>query len=282
MTRIERMQPDTWLTELEKWKKEAEQTLSLLRKEQNRQNNAKENKQQSSSPKVSVTQSHGKPQFFTREKENKKWIKKYYKKAQRKYAQQILQEEYINNTIIKLEKNIKLIEKFTTEYKQNRAWTYYENLPSIQQQVLTPVLLPQQTYLEKWEKEPYTQKQFYIDDLKHYTTKNEQVRSKSEVIIADTLNSMGIPYKYEKPLTLGNHTIHPDFTCLNPRTRKEIIWEHFGLMDDPQYAANSCKKLQTYQNSGLFLGQEIIISWETTTSPFTKFQAQQIASKYLT
>ena len=67
-----------------------------------------------------------------------------------------------------------------------------------------------------------------------YTSKGERVRSKSEVIIADVLNREGVPYRYEYPIYIkGIGKIYPDFTVLNIGIRKEMIWDHFGMMDDP-------------------------------------------------
>ena len=30
-----------------------------------------------------------------------------------------------------------------------------------------------------------------------------------------------------------------DFICLNLRTRQEFIWEHFGMMNDAEYASSA-------------------------------------------
>ena len=40
--------------------------------------------------------------------------------------------------------------------------------------------------------------------------------------------------------------LHPDFYCLNLRTRQEFAWEHFGMMDDPDYASTTAEKLRLY------------------------------------
>lgn len=82
--------------------------------------------------------------------------------------------------------------------------------------------------------------------------RRERVRSKSEVIIANTLARFNIPYRYEYPLELKNgHTVHPDFLCLNARTRAEFYWEHFGLMDEPDYLERTLAKIKDYAESGI-------------------------------
>lgn len=107
------------------------------------------------------------------------------------------------------------------------------------------------------------------------------MRSKSEVIIADTLFRHNIPYRYEFPITLkrsnsddirrdfgSSITLYPDFLCLNTRTRTEFYWEHFGLMDDPAYSNNAAGKLRLYTENGILAGRNLIITMETQTEPF--------------
>jgi len=68
-----------------------------------------------------------------------------------------------------------------------------------------------------------------------YTAKGERVRSKSEIIIADSLMRAGVPYRYEFPIILNGYgKIYPDFTVLNVGLRKELYWEHLGMMDDSE------------------------------------------------
>ena len=64
------------------------------------------------------------------------------------------------------------------------------------------------------------------------TAKGERVRSKSEKILADYFYSRKIPYHYEKPLHLrGYGIVYPDFTLLSRKTRREVYWEHEGLVE---------------------------------------------------
>ena len=102
-----------------------------------------------------------------------------------------------------------------------------------------------------------------------------RVRSKSEVIIADALTRANIPYRYEYPTSIkGWGTLYPDFTCLDIRTREEIIWEHFGLMGDPDYAENAVQKITHYAASGYVLGKNLIATFESGTTPLSVKQAQ--------
>ena len=106
----------------------------------------------------------------------------------------------------------------------------------------------------------------------------ERVRSKSEVIIADALERSGIPYKYECPRELsdGGQRVYPDFTCLNLRTRKEVLWEHLGMMDNPEYASMAVKKFSSYLKNGFVLGVNLIVSMECSDKPLNQTEVRKI------
>jgi len=52
----------------------------------------------------------------------------------------------------------------------------------------------------------------------------------------------------------------PDFTTLNKRTRVQRYHEHFGKMDDPQYARKALEKIRLYENNGIFVGEQNLIN----------------------
>ena len=93
--------------------------------------------------------------------------------------------------------------------------------------------------------------------------------------IADALDRAGIPYRYEFPASIkGWGTLYPDFTCLDVRTRKEIIWEHFGLKGDTDYTENALQKIAHYAASGYILGKNLIATFESGTTPLSAKQVQ--------
>ena len=76
-----------------------------------------------------------------------------------------------------------------------------------------------------------------------FTERGEQVRSKSEKIIADSLYRNGIPYRYEHPVYLrGMGVVHPDFICLHVKKRKEILWYTWDLWEIRSIAGGRLKK----------------------------------------
>ena len=123
-------------------------------------------------------------------------------------------------------------------------------------------------YIINWKKQEYEQMGFKENSPEFYTSRGLRVRSKSEVIIANMLDEKGIPYLYEKPIRLkGMGIVHPDFTVLNIRTGEEYIWEHLGMMDDPEYRARAFEKIKAYEKDNYIIGDKLLISYETGKCP---------------
>ncbi len=110
----------------------------------------------------------------------------------------------------------------------------------------------------------------------------ERVRSKSEKIMADYFYRNGIEYKYECPIYLkGMGMVYPDFTFLSKKTGKEIYWEHNGMVDEPSYARNMVRKIDAYENIGIFIGERLILTYETEQSVLNTGKIEQMVQKYL-
>lgn len=84
--------------------------------------------------------------------------------------------------------------------------------------------------------------------LIHCTRNGELVRSKSEVIIADNLNTEGIEYEYEHELIGDDGQVkYPDFTIKDTETGATYYWEHLGMLFDKEYKDRWQKKLEWYK-----------------------------------
>ena len=79
------------------------------------------------------------------------------------------------------------------------------------------------------------------------TVDGNQVRSKSEVIICDLLAKSGIKYEYERLLEYKpGKKINPDFTIFLDG-RKELYWEHIGMLGNEQYSDDWSEKMDIYE-----------------------------------
>lgn len=85
----------------------------------------------------------------------------------------------------------------------------------------------------------------------HRTAQGAMVRSKSEVIVGDTLTRLGIEYEYETPLTQPDGSSRlPDFTVRLPG-RPPVYWEHLGMLDRHGYLADWTAKQAWYATHGI-------------------------------
>jgi len=96
-----------------------------------------------------------------------------------------------------------------------------------------------------------TEEKYYASHLIHRTAKGVLVRSKSEVIVADTLTRLGISYEYEQKLTSKNDPSDfrlPDFTV--SFEGDTFYWEHLGMLSVPSYKEQWTRKREWYEKNG--------------------------------
>ena len=205
----------------------------------------------------------------------------YLPGSQAALAGKLAQKDYDAKIIKLLQRQLALLEKLLRISDKNISRLYTRLCPA-RQRLITPVTLTDAQYIEAWQNIQWEGRPFAADSPVFTTARGERVRSKSEVIISDTLSRCGIPYRYEYPLELNNHgSFHPDFLCLNVRTRQEIIWEHFGLMDDPEYSTNAAGKLIIYGENHIYPGRNLIISMETQNCPLNPRYVESLIKEFL-
>ena len=272
-----------------------------------------------------VSKSHGAVQYYQKiDKDGKNG--RYLDAAHRELAQKLAQKAYNIKLLPAIKKERALLQAALTKIQEATkggeiSLVALEQVNPDSRALITTATLTDEQYATAWLSQKYKGKPFQPDAPELYTARGERVRSKSEVIIADTLTRLGIPYHYEFPLTLksggrgqsagtsqqsagtsqqsaGNFpqkedtssqnagarskiTIYPDFLCLNIRTRREFIWEHFGLMDDPSYSTRAVQKLQTYNQNGIHPGQNLIISTESSDLPLNTRHIENLINTFL-
>ena len=98
---------------------------------------------------------------------------------------------------------------------------------------------------------------FLEDGLIHRTTHGELVRSKSEVIVANLLHSLGLAYAYEQPFSGIDGTVrYPDFTIDDAESGRRVFLEHLGMLSEPAYKRRWLAKLDWYRNQGVLPSDE--------------------------
>ena len=158
----------------------------------------------------------------------------------------------------------------------------YDELSETRKQLVDPHVLTDEEYVEQWLNVRYKGKDFFDGTSTLLTERGEEVRSKSEKILADKFYSSGIPYRYEYPINLrGYGIVYPDFTLLNVRKKKEIYFEHFGMMDNPEYCQKAIQKLEMYAQNGIHIGKNLLVTFETLQKPLDMKIVEQMLKEFI-
>ena len=146
--------------------------------------------------------------------------------------------------------------------------------------LLSKHFLPVSEKMYEWMTEPYNHNEGYSEQCIYKTNTGHLVRSKSEALIAMLLHIYQIPFRYECELVLGETTVYPDFTILHPQTGQVYYWEHFGLLDNPNYAKNAMAKLQLYISNNIISSVQLITSYETKEYPLDVSMVENMIKYY--
>lgn len=187
--------------------------------------------------------------------------------------------------LLQLTRCLKIIKaKEGTRFDDADIDAVYDNLPEGIRSQVRPSQFTDDGFAEKWQAEKY-QKRWEGKGTFYETPRGEKVRSKSEWMIACMLDKASVPYRYEELIGLNEYlggNLHPDFTVLNKRTRKEYYWEHFGRMDDPKYVEESfMPKIRDYYACGFLPGEKLLMTFESKEHPFDTTQVERLIEEYL-
>lgn len=206
---------------------------------------------------------------------------RYLPVAERERAVALVQKRYLRRVLDAAERSRRVIALFLKCFRPDTLKKVFEREAAIRRPFLKPFEISDAEYTQRWQAVTYAGKPFPEDEAQHYTRKNERVRSKSEVLIADSLGHANIPYRYECPMELDGRTIYPDFTILRKADRKELIWEHLGMMDDAEYREKAFRRIREYERHGIFPGSGLILTMETAQMPLNKLEIDRVIGHYL-
>ena len=193
---------------------------------------------------------------------------KYLKQEESNLIRALAQKEYDSKILKAVMDERKRILHLKNIYDKNLTQeSIFQFFSSLKRGLIKPTEMPIEEYVRQWKEEPFTQLAWDDHIGAFLSDRNERMRSKSEIIIADMLYQRGIPYRYEARLQLGREIFHPDFTILRRSTRALMYWEHLGRLDKPDYRERNVKKLNSYSKNGIHLGKNLILTFETENQP---------------
>ncbi len=186
-------------------------------------------------------------------------------------AEKLAQKDYDERVLKAAEQELKAWLLLADRFPSHPVEEVFDLLSPLRQTLVSPIRQSDEEYRKQWEAVTYEPGWFKTGDPVYITDRGERVRSKSEQLIANLLNRLGIPYRYEYPLELNvdgvTRTWRPDFMVLDVKRRREFFIEHFGRLDDANYARNAFDKMRIYEENGLYEGHGIYYFFEADGAP---------------
>lgn len=208
-------------------------------------------------------------QYYKCKRENDVVNKSFIRKNDINTARMLAQKEFDKRLYADVSKRLVRIQSVLRYYKDCERHSLYTELSAERKALIQYDYIDDEHYLLRWLAQYSAQdaadsfKEKYPIETSYYTDNGEHVRSKSEKIIADKFAKEGIPYVYEPVCELNRKGVHPDFVLLNQETRQTYFYEHFGMMDKPEYAIAAVKKIAKYRELGYEYGKNLLYSFET-------------------
>ena len=211
--------------------------------------------------------------------------KQYLGKKDADLARSLMEKSYYQKLLKTVDKQCALLAHFLETFNPRALIQVYEDMHPERKKIVTPLVLPDEEFARQWKDEAELLKSLYPNKMEKpgefFTQNGEQVRSKSEVLIANLLRHHNLTYGYELPLILPDGIIYPDFTVLNLRTRTIYYWEHEGMLDNPAYGERMVRKNTRYTRAGIYPGEQLIMSMESSEYPLSTKDIEALILKYL-
>lgn len=262
----------------------SEQLIILERKYRFLQRSLKKFQQPKNQGWLEIRPRHDRPYYYHcyYDEESGKVIRKYIRISNVSLAKNLAGKAYYKKLEHLLAERIPLLHQLNQVFREDEIDRLYDNLQEARKDLFSPLQPTKKQILARWMKQSYSPNPMPKASIEMKTKRGEVVRSKTEKILADMFYDAGIPYKYECPLFIQkDRPIYPDFTFLDPMTMEEIYWEHFGRMDDPDYANRTLEKIKQYETNGIHLGDRLLASFESGKVYLNYESVRQIIAKRL-
>ena len=226
--------------------------------------------------KLRISKNRGTPRYF-HVTEAKDTTGRYLTKENHELARKLAQKDYLSKLQKEVESELRDINNYLNNHSSTNLEDIYTSLNDYRKNLITPLVLPDELYVQQWNSESYETNPYYETDKIYPTKKGDLARTKSEVLLADMYYELGIPYRYEAKLKLRNGTEkYPDFTLLDVKNRRLIYHEHLGLLDDDGYRPKNLGKLNEYRRNGIYPGKNLIITYEAEGVPLNVKEIRQM------
>lgn len=225
---------------------------------------------------LSISIRKGRPYYYVcglKDSEGRS-TKKYIPKDNESLAATLAQKAYLKEQLRCDKKQLKALEKFMRDYERGSIANVRFKYPEHFFHLLRQKLPPRCEECQKLLSSMFVCSTKRADEKRFATLSGVMVRSKSEVEIANLLYRLHIPFLYEPIIVINGIEYAPDFIIMIPSTGMLYMWEHCGMMDNPDYVRKNLGKIELYAQKGWILGQNLILTTETYDSPFNVEKAE--------
>jgi hypothetical protein len=210
---------------------------------------------------------------------------RYLKKSDLQLSADLALRKYYELRLSSLESEKKLFEELMSLQEMNQktisaVFSPDSKFHNLLKQRLEVQLSSSSDIMQQWVCAEYQKSASHPEHLIYKTASGDRVRSKSEVIIANTLFANGIPFRYEAALMMEDTTYYPDFTIMHPVTLEIYYLEHFGLIDNPEYMMRSFRKVESFISAGIIPTHNLICTYETSAHPLDSDYIQRLVHLY--
>ena len=191
-------------------------------------------------------------------------------KTDKELIKKLSNKNYSSKALKSAEEELKILNRLLKHENDNPLSGVYDCFDESVRQFIDPVEINVKEKIRLFKQRIPTDSSQFIRTGQYVikTTRGEYVKSMAEFIIAESLLKHNVPYIYEdKVKTIDNQRYKPDFTAINIRTGKILLWEHFGMLENPKYLDDNISKLESFRLMGCYPGNGMIITMSSKQQP---------------
>ncbi len=217
-----------------------------------------------------VQSGHPSPQYYVKASSSDHHGR-YISRKDIEYIKALAQKGYDDRFLQTARKQASLLLRLQKQGAERSAYPLFQTLSGVytslslpRRALVQPYVLPDDLFVRQWLDRSYQKTVFSPEDPLILTERGEQVRSKSEKIIADKLFMLHVPYLYDFPGRIQcAGPVNTDFLILDLKERTDIRLEHYGMMENQKYLLRALTKNEGYQRTGYALGDQYLCTFES-------------------
>ena len=189
---------------------------------------------------------------------------KYFRKgitAKKGTIKDLCRKAYLEASLERIRKNIEITEAALGKFYPLDFADVYGALPRRYQNFSAEYFLNHRDNSQDDWAVNYKQSMYRPEGRTKITSRGLAVRSMAELVITEFYYKYDLTFRYEQEMTIGQHTVVPDYTVRRKHDRKIFIHEHCGMPYDEGYWRHHKWKLEQYEKAGFFPWDNLIVTY---------------------